>query len=50
MPYGTVAISSNCSSIPEVIGDSRILFNPKSTADLADILLDLLNILTECDA
>jgi glycosyltransferase involved in cell wall biosynthesis len=43
MACGTVVVASNGSSIPEVIGDAGILFNPKSTCDLADILLSLLD-------
>lgn len=43
MSCGTVAVTSNCSSIPEVVGDAGILFNPRSTSDLADILLFLLD-------
>lgn len=42
MSCGTVVVASNTSSIPEVVGDAGILFNPTSTSDLADILLDLL--------
>ncbi len=43
MSCKTVVVASNCSSIPEVVGDAGILFNPKSTSDLADILLSLLD-------
>lgn len=43
MSCGTVVVASNCSSIPEVVGDAALLFNPKSTSDLADILLSLLD-------
>lgn len=43
MSCGTVAIASDCSSIPEVVGDAGILFNPKATFDLADILLSLVD-------
>ena len=39
----TPVIASSTSSIPEVVGDAKILFNPKSSADLADILLSLSN-------
>ena len=42
MSCGTAVIASNCSSIPEVVGDAGILFNPTSN-DLADILLYLLD-------
>ncbi|MBW4662633.1 MAG: glycosyltransferase family 4 protein [Chroococcus sp. CMT-3BRIN-NPC107] len=43
MACGTVAIASACSSIPEVVGDAGILFNPQSTLDLADILLSVVD-------
>jgi glycosyltransferase involved in cell wall biosynthesis len=43
MACGTVVIASNSSSIPEVVGDAGILFEPKATGDLADILLSLLD-------
>jgi glycosyltransferase involved in cell wall biosynthesis len=43
MSCGTVVVASNCSSIPEVVGDAGLLFDPKSTNDMADILLFLLN-------
>jgi glycosyltransferase involved in cell wall biosynthesis len=49
MSCGTVVVASNCSSIPEVVGDAGILFDPKSTGDLADILLSLLDNPTERD-
>jgi glycosyltransferase involved in cell wall biosynthesis len=49
MSCGTVAVASNCSSIPEVVGDAGILFDPNSTGDLADILLSLLDSPTERD-
>jgi glycosyltransferase involved in cell wall biosynthesis len=43
MACGTVVVAANSSSIPEVVGDAGILFAPKATNDLADILLDLLD-------
>lgn len=43
MSCGTVVVASNSSSIPEVISDAGILFDPKATKDLADILLFLLD-------
>lgn len=43
MSCGTAVVACNCSSIPEVVGDAALLFNPGSTNDLADILLFLLN-------
>lgn len=39
MACGTVVIASNCSSIPEVVGDAGILFDPKSVDELTDALL-----------
>ena len=43
MACGTVVVASDSSSIPEVVGDAGILFAPKATRDLADILLNLLD-------
>jgi glycosyltransferase involved in cell wall biosynthesis len=43
MSCGTPVIAANTSSIPEVVGDEGILFNPKSSDDLADILLSVLD-------
>lgn len=43
MACGTVVVASNASSIPEVVGDAGILFDPRSVSDLADILIDLLD-------
>ena len=43
MACGTVVVASNSSSIPEVVGDAGILFDPKATGDLADILLHLID-------
>jgi len=42
MSCGTAVVASNTSSIPEVVGDAGILFDPTSTSDLVDILLNLL--------
>lgn len=41
MSCGTATIAANCSSIPEVVGDAGILFDPQAISDLADILLFL---------
>ena len=49
MSCGTPVVAANTSSIPEVIGDAGILFNSKSSDDLADILLSLLDSPIECD-
>lgn len=43
MSCGTVVVASNNSSIPEVVGNAGILFNPKAINDLVDILLSLLD-------
>jgi glycosyltransferase involved in cell wall biosynthesis len=43
MACGTVAITANTSSIPEVVGDAGLLFEPNATGDLADIMLSLLD-------
>lgn len=43
MSCGTPVIASNTSSIPEVVGNAGILFNPESSDDLADILLSVLD-------
>lgn len=49
MACGTVVVASNSSSIPEVVGDAGILFEPKAAQDLADILLNLLDSPSERD-
>lgn len=49
MSCGTPVIASNTSSIPEVVGDAGILFNPESSNDLADILVSLIDNSLECD-
>lgn len=43
MSCSTVAVASNTSSIPEVVGDAGLLFDPKAIKDLVDILLFLLD-------
>jgi glycosyltransferase involved in cell wall biosynthesis len=50
MSCGTAVVASNCSSIPEIVGDAGILFDPESIGDLADILLSLLDSPTERDS
>ena len=42
MSCGTPVVASNRSSLPEVVGDAGILFDPCSTEELSDILLRLL--------
>ena len=49
MACGTVVVAANSSSIPEVVGDAGILFDPKAANDLADILLSLLDSPSERD-
>jgi glycosyltransferase involved in cell wall biosynthesis len=41
MSCGTVAVVSNASSLPEVVGDAGVLFDPASRDELADILITL---------
>ncbi len=41
MACGTVAVASNVSSIPEVVGDAAILFDPTSEDELTDLLRTL---------
>jgi glycosyltransferase involved in cell wall biosynthesis len=41
MSCGTVAVVSNASSLPEVVGDAGLLFNPRALDELTDILLSL---------
>jgi glycosyltransferase involved in cell wall biosynthesis len=43
MACGTAVIASNVSSIPEVIGEAGLLFDPASSDELVDSLLFLLN-------
>lgn len=42
MRCGTPVVASDTSSIPEVVGDAGILFQPHAVDDLTDILRDLL--------
>jgi glycosyltransferase involved in cell wall biosynthesis len=49
MACGTVVVAANSSSIPEVVSDAGILFDPKAASDLADILLNLLDSPSERD-
>ena len=43
MACGTVAVVGNTSSLPEVVGDAGVLFDPKSPQELADILVWLMD-------
>ncbi|MDA8233630.1 MAG: glycosyltransferase family 1 protein [Clostridia bacterium] len=43
MACGTTTITSNVSSIPEVVGKSALLVNPYNTVELAEALYRLLN-------
>lgn len=41
MSCGTVAVVANTSSLPEVVGDAGLLFDPRSADELGDMLLSL---------
>lgn len=41
MSCGTPVVSSNCSSLPEVVGDAGVMFDPQDTGHLGDILIEL---------
>lgn len=43
MICGTVVIASNTSSIPEIVGDAAILFEPTALNELAEILIYILD-------
>ncbi len=43
MACGTVAIAANASSIPEVVGDAGLLFEPNATGELTEIMLSILD-------
>ena len=43
MSCGTVAVVSNTSSLPEVVGDAGVLFDPKALDELSDILVSLMD-------
>ncbi|MEL6945456.1 MAG: glycosyltransferase family 1 protein, partial [Bacteroidota bacterium] len=43
MICGTVVIASNTSSIPEIVGDAAILFEPTALDELAEILIHILD-------
>ncbi len=43
MQCGTIVVASDTSSIPEVVGDAGILFDPHRIKDLTEILLGVLN-------
>jgi glycosyltransferase involved in cell wall biosynthesis len=47
MSCGTAVIASNTSSIPEVVGDAGVLFDPNAADDLADILISFSSNQTE---
>ncbi|MBD2114430.1 MULTISPECIES: glycosyltransferase family 4 protein [Cyanophyceae] len=49
MACGTVAIVANSSSLPEVVGDAGLLFDPQSTDELIDQLKVVLDHSTERD-
>jgi glycosyltransferase involved in cell wall biosynthesis len=41
MSCGTVAVVSDASSLPEVVGDAGVMFDPRADEELTDILLAL---------
>jgi glycosyltransferase involved in cell wall biosynthesis len=43
MAIGTPIAASNCSSIPEVVGDAGLLFNPEDITDMAEKLNAILS-------
>jgi len=43
MACGTAVIAANCSSIPEVVGDAAVLFEPSETDGLTEALFFVLN-------
>ena len=43
MASGLPIVASNCSSCPEVVGDAGLLFDPKSSEDLANKIMELIN-------
>lgn len=43
MACGTAVIAANCSSIPEVVGDAAVLFEPSETDSLTEALFFVLN-------
>lgn len=43
MQCGTPVITSNTSSLPEVIGDAGIMIDPKNSDDLCQAMLDVIN-------
>jgi len=47
MSCGTVVVAANTSSIPEVVADAGVLFDPTAVDELADILLWLANFPSE---
>ncbi len=49
MSCGTAVIASNCSSIPEVVGDAALLIDPASQEEMIEALLRLLNDSSERD-
>lgn len=42
MNYGTPVVTSNVSSLPEVVGDAALLINPQSPGEIADALKNIL--------
>ena len=46
---GCPVIASNTTSLPEVLGDSALFFNPENTLDLAEQIRVLLNVTTKAE-
>lgn len=47
MACGTPVVTSNCSSLPEIVGDSAIVVDPNDSTEIADGILRLLRNPTE---
>lgn len=43
MSYGAPVVSSNATCLPEVYGDAAVYFDPTSSDDMAQVILDTLN-------
>lgn len=43
MACGTPAIVANATSLPEIVGDAALVFNPNSSNDLIDAVIELLS-------
>lgn len=43
MSYGTPVICSNVTSLPEIIGDQRFIFDPRNEEELCELIYKMLN-------